>query len=46
MNAKLGKAFTAIPTTFRFKFVNDPPVQDCIEDYIKLYQKAYLSTEH
>jgi hypothetical protein len=33
IKAELGKAFTTIPTTFLLKSVNNPPVQDCIEEF-------------
>jgi len=46
IKAKLGKAFTTIPTTFWLKSANDPPVQDCIEEYRLSHTKeVYLSVE-
>lgn len=43
IKAKLGAAFTTIPTTFRLKSVNAPPVQDCIQEYgLNCTKQAYL----
>jgi hypothetical protein len=45
IKAKLGKAFTTIPTTFRLKSVNGPPVLDCVKEHrFRLKKLIYLES--